>query len=117
MKSAQDYLKPTAGGECRGGFNSRLFGDSRLKTMDRIPQGSRWAQRNAGWELADGMIRKGKIFSRTVIDGKDIEFKCMQDGNAWCCVGPDFENLQESDCYAFADTFDEAIIEFSKLTK
>jgi len=108
MKSAQDYLNQTATGEHRGGFNSRLFGDDRLDTLYGIPQGERWGQRNAGWELADKMIREGKIYSLTKINDKEIEFKCYLDGNAWCCVGPDFENLQESDAF-FGDTQDEAI--------
>lgn len=115
MKSAQDYLQPYAGGYCRGGFNTRLSGDSRLKNLNGVPAGSIWAERNAGWELADKMIREGRIFSKTKIDGKEIEFKCYQDGNSWCCVGPDFENLQESDCYAFGDTREEAIQLFSQL--
>jgi len=115
MKSAQDYLIETASGENRGGFNSRLQGDSRLETLRGYHSGPRWAQRAAGWDLANGMINGGEIFSKTEIDGKKIEFKCMKDGNAWCCVGPDFDNLQESDCYAFGDTRDEAIKAFSQL--
>jgi hypothetical protein len=48
------------------------------------------------------------------IDGKEIEFKCYQDGNAWCCVGPDFEDLAVSDA-AFGDTRDEAIEAFAQM--
>ena len=74
MKSAQDYLNPHAGGEARGGFNSRLFGDSFQVTMWNIPSPSeRWGQRNAGWALADKMIRDGKIFSRTTAFGDTRE--------------------------------------------
>ena len=115
MKMAQDYLAAHASGEARGGFNSRLFGDTRLKTMDGIPSPSnRWGQRNAGWEAADRMIREGQIFSRTEIDGKEIEFKCYADGNAWCCVGLGFENLQES-VAVFGGTKEEAMAAFAAL--
>lgn len=37
------------------------------------------------------------------------KIKVMKDGNAWCCVGDGFINLQESDNYAFGDTKEEAI--------
>ena len=43
------------------------------------------------------------------------EFKCIKDGNAWICFGKGFINLQESDNYVYADTEEEAIIEFGKL--
>lgn len=108
MKMAQDYLRESASGECRGGFNSRMYGESWSICMDGIPTGHRWGQRNMGWETADEMIRKGKIFSK---EG-GVEFKCYPDGDRWCCVGPDFINLQESDGYTFADTQREAIDEF-----
>lgn len=35
------------------------------------------------------------------------------DGNAYCVVGPEFVNLQESDCYAFGDTREEAIANYA----
>lgn len=108
MMLAQDYLSDSASGECRGGFNSRLYGDSRSKTLRGIPNGSRWAERNAGWERADSMIRKGSIFSMEC----GVEFKCSPDGNQWCCIGPDFINLQESENYTFGSTQREAIDAF-----
>lgn len=115
MKTAQDYLKETASGEARGGFNARLQGQTHHECMDGMPAGSRWGERNAGWDLANKMIMNGEIFSRAKINGKEIEFKCFRDGDSWCCVGPDFVNLQESDNYAFGDSRDEAIINFSEV--
>jgi len=112
MKLAQDYLKATASGEMRGGFNARLQGQSFNRCMDGILSGNRWAERNRGWELADSMIRKGKIFSEIQTDKERVEFKCFPDGNEWCCVAPEFVDITESDCYAFSDTRDEAIVEF-----
>ena len=114
MKLAQDYLKETASGEARGGFNSRLYGDPLWKCMHMIPNGSRWAQRNGGWTLADEMIRAGKIFSIFKVDGKDLELKCYPDGNQWCCVGAGFTNLQECDA-AFANTQTEAVEKYCEL--
>jgi len=112
MKTAQDYLDKYSGGECRGAFNARIYGDSWSKTVAGSPQGSVWAERNAGWNLADSMILQGKIFSKMNFNGKEVTFKCFADGNKFCCVGEGFENLQESDRYAFGDTRDEAILNF-----
>lgn len=108
MKTAQDYVSSSASGEFRGGFNSRLFGDSRLKSLSGVPKGYYWAERSSGWEKANQMILNGEIFSRK----NGVEFKCYQDGNKWCCIGAEFINLQESGNYTFADTREEAINEF-----
>ena len=138
MKSAQDFLKDTASGETRGGFNSRIQGHTLLQTTEGIPSGSRWGQRSWGWEMADKMIKEGKIYfthnfhqshqgcekgyafpyggtwacNTCNSDGFQKDWwniKVFQDGDAWCCVGEGFENLQESDCYAFGDSREEAI--------
>jgi hypothetical protein len=34
------------------------------------------------------------------------------DGDQYCVVGPDFVSTEESDCYAFGATRDEAIANF-----
>lgn len=115
MKTAQDYLPETATGHCRGGFNSRLHGDSLLKTIDGDGQGYICGQRISGWEIADKMIMRGEIYSKAVIDNKEICFKCFLDGDTWCCVGEDFINLQESSCYAFGDTRDDAIKRYAAI--
>ena len=104
MKTAQDYIK-TDDGNVRGGFNSRLQGVSRTDNL-RGAVGSIWAGRYAGWERANQMIKDGEIFSE--VKGVGV-VKCFRDGSAWCCVGEGFENLQESDNYAFGDTRIEAI--------
>ena len=114
MKLAQDYLKDTASGECRGGFNARLQGESFNKCMEGMPQGFRWGQRSNGWEIADRMIREGKIFSEIKTEKGRVEFKCYQDGDQWCCVGPEFENIQESNC-SFGDTQEAAIEKYIDL--
>ena len=35
------------------------------------------------------------------------------DGDSYCVVGPDFVHLQESDCYAFGDTREQAIANYA----
>ncbi len=80
--------------------------------MDGMPHGNRWGERNNGWELADEMIKEGKIFSEIHTASGMQEFKCMQDGDAWCCVGSGFVNLQESNNYAFGDTRKQAMDSF-----
>ena len=114
MKSAQDYLKETASGETRGGFNSRIQGNTNRECMNGMPHGSRWGQRNNGWDIADKMIKEGKIYSKIYSNklGQKIEFKCMPDGNMWCCVGANFIDLQESDNYEFGDSWADAINKF-----
>ena len=112
MKLAQDYLKSTSSEETRGGFNARLQGMSFGECMSGIPSGSRWGEHSRGWEIADSMIKKGDIFSEIETEKGRIEFKCYLDGNLWCCIGPEFTNIQE--CYAaFGNTQDAAIRKFT----
>ncbi|MGQ0542598.1 MAG: hypothetical protein ACT4O9_12215 [Blastocatellia bacterium] len=35
------------------------------------------------------------------------------DGDQYCVVGPEFVNIEESDCYAFGSTKEEAIANYS----
>lgn len=143
MKTAQDYMRDTASGEARGGFNSRIQGFTHLQSVDGIPSGSRWGQRTGGWELADEMIKKGKIYFRHNFhqshqncngfafpyggtwacntcntDGFQKPWwiiKVLEDGDEWCCIGEDFVNLQESNCYAFGKSRQEAIKNYGDL--
>lgn len=34
------------------------------------------------------------------------------DGHQYCCVGPAFVSTEESDCYAFGSTREEAILNY-----
>lgn len=36
----------------------------------------------------------------------------FEDGDQYCCIGPDFVSMEESDCFAFGATRDEAIANF-----
>ena len=118
MKFADEIIQRPVSGETLGGFNARLYDESHHVALSGIPSGTRWAHRHTGWELADEMIREGKIYSLIQIGAEDIyiEFKCFKDGNQWCCVGPDFTNLQESTA-AFGDTRGQAIKAYSLIRK
>jgi hypothetical protein len=37
----------------------------------------------------------------------------FQDGDAYCVVGPEFVSVEESDCYAFGDTREQAIANYA----
>lgn len=113
LKMAQDLLPPYQGGHVNGGFNSRVYGEGK-STAVYMDTGSIRGDREVGYDAADKMIMEGKIFSVYSINGKDFEFKCMKDGDSWCCIGPDFVNLQESDCYAFGESYGDAIINYVK---
>jgi hypothetical protein len=138
LKLSHDVM-PRGGGEAGCGFNSRIHGKSHREATANIPHGLRYSAYSAGWELADKMIREGKLYyvhnfhnshecsghafpyggkfvceTCTFPGGPTLEkpwwtIKCYPDGNAWCCVGADFEDLQASDCFAFGDTREEAI--------
>jgi len=143
-KSAQDYLSKYAGGHARGGFNSRMQGYLWSQTMGEMSPGSDYAERSNGWRIADEMISEGEIFSthnfhkpphrredcfaipyggtwvcnscgNSNLNKPWWDIKVMADGNAFCCIGEDFVNLQESDCYAFGDTKKEAIENYGTL--
>ncbi len=36
----------------------------------------------------------------------------FQDGEQYCVVGPEFVSMEESDCYAFGSTREEAIVNY-----
>lgn len=137
LKYAQDVMNEYAGGEAMGGFNSRILGDPSPGLCNYTFY--------SGWELADGMIKKGKIFythifrhlsGNKICNGLSFSFggsqvcntcgrnkllkdwwkvKVMKDGDAWCCIGEGFENLMESDNYAFGDTRAEALNNYEAL--
>lgn len=139
LKFSEHFLK-YSGGAKGCGFNARILGHSYQETM----AGVQWdyADRHNGWLLADRLAREGKLYAihnfhhshecaghafsyggsfvcntcgRNKLAKDWWAIKCYQDGNAWCCVGLDFEDLQSSDCYAFGDTRDAAIKNYGDL--
>lgn len=136
---AHDVMR-NAGGDAAGGFNARILGHSKADAMANVTWG--YGERLAGWRLADDMVRAGKLYAvhnfhhshecrghafpyggtfvcnecgRSSLNKDWWTIKCYPDGDAWCCVGSDFENLQASDCFAFGDTYDEAIKAYGDL--
>ncbi len=140
LKFADQVLKPGSSGSIYGGFNSRILGHSYTETLSGLTWGI--GDTIAGWSLADKMVRAGKLYAvrnfhqsheckghafpyggsfvcnNCGLSGLAKEWwtiKCFPDGNAWCCVGPDFEDLQASDCFAFGGSYDEAIKTYGDL--
>lgn len=139
LKFSEHFLRDP--GDYAGcGFNARIMGHSYTETIEHRTHGI--GAIVSGWHLADSMARAGKIYavhnfhhshecnghafpyggtfvcnscgeSDLVKDWWKI--KCFQDGNAWCCVGPDFEDLQSSDCFAFGESYETAIKAYGDL--
>ena len=136
LKFADQVLKGS-GGSAFCGFNSRVLGYDYPQTMDGLNWGI--GETASGWNLADKMVRDGKLYAvhnfhhsheckghafpyggsfvcndcgRSKLEKDWWTIKCFADGNAWCCVGAEFEDLQSSDCYAFGDTYDAAIVAY-----
>lgn len=142
FKTAQDVLPLHFAGSTYAGFNRRVYGEANWADAFRYQAERFDRDMNAGWEAADKMIREGKIFyvhnfhsiechskhhafqyggfwvcngcGNKGVDKPWWTIKVMQDGNAWCCVGDGFINLQESDNYAFGDTREEAIENYGR---
>ena len=137
---SQDVMK-YPGGSASAGFNQRVHGNSYSDTF-KYPHQQFDRELSSGWYLADEMIRDGKLFyvhnfhdidcpkgyafpyggtwacntcNRDHFEKEWWKIKVFKDGNAWCCIGVDFENLQESENYAFGDMRDEAIRNYGLL--
>ena len=135
-KTGQDIIKNPCGSSIAG-FNRRIFGSSYNESF-QYPHERSNHEMQGGWSLAEKLIEEGKIYyihnfhrshggcsnghafqyggtwvcntcNRSRLDAEWWKIKVYKDGNAWCCVGTGFENLQESDNYAFGDTKEEAI--------
>jgi len=93
------------------GFNARVLGEPRYSAASfQIHHYSIVPSLEAGWLRADQMAKEGEIFF--VNEGKEI--KTMKDGDAYCCIGKDFTDLQSSDDYEFGDTREEAVKNYMK---
>jgi|GEM_PF-4177782 len=138
LKYAQDLIK-TSNTSIASGFNMFIqgypcpnFGDNYHDTCERM----------IGWEYAEKMAEENGIAfthnfgcecgghsflyggfwvcnecGRKNVDKDWWKIKVEKDGNAFCCHGLDFVNLQESENYAFGNTFKEAIVNYEKQIK
>lgn len=128
-------------GDALGGFNARLFGESPQEAYGYSNHPSTVGPRSSGYWLADKMIKEGKIFYIQPFPHKPCDktgfpyggswvcndcshaglerpwwcIKVYADGNSWCCVGEEFEDLQASENYAFGATREEAIKNYGEL--
>tara|TARA_R110002124_G_scaffold286593_1_gene467971 strand:- start:985 stop:1425 length:441 start_codon:yes stop_codon:yes gene_type:complete len=139
LKYAQELIKGS--NSVMGGFNTFISGGQEPRGYEYGDK-SEWFARFQGYQYAEQMAKDNGIafikpFKCGVSDnchpfkyggffvcnscgnkGVDKEWwkiKVEKDGNAYCCHGLDFINLQESDNYAFGDTFEEAIKNYEAL--
>ena len=131
IKFAQDVMRPYSGGRAMGGFNSRIHGnmDGNQFHINRDFEGG------AGWDLANKMIKDGKLFywenfhtkgrcHAFVYGGTWACNGCNRDhlekdwwkvkvfkgnGKTWWCIGEGFEDLMISKNYGEGDTRELAI--------
>lgn len=136
IKFAQDIMNENSPGGAMGGFNTRILGETNIKDYYRYKD----VDGAAGFRLANEMIEEGKLFyvhnfhtdadcyafpyggtwacngcNRDHLDKPWWKIKVFKDGNAWCCIGENFEDLQQSSNYAFGDTREEAITSYGVL--
>lgn len=128
-------------GDVLGGFNVRVMGGTWDEACGYPTAQYAYAARNQGYNKACEMIETGEIYYRHIFphegcNGNSFNYggthvcnKCgrrdlaqpwwnirvFKDGNAYCVVGEDFQNLQGSDNYAFGDTKDEALKNYQEL--
>lgn len=135
LKTAQEYIK-TTNPSVDAGFNMFVYGESTPLYNEYHDHHARYH----GYAFAIEMAKKGKIAfthkfnckcggypflyggywvcnscGKKNVDEDWWKIKVEKDGNAYCCHGLDFINLQESNNYAFGDTYKEAIDNYGKL--
>ena len=135
LKYAQDLIK-TNNTHVGCGFNQFINGNKEPRRSD-YGSSEQWYSELQGYDFAKKMAKEdGIAFTHgfkcecggyTFVFGgfwvcnscgnKDVNkdwwnIKVEKDGNAYCCHGLDFINLQESDNYAFGGTYEESIINY-----
>lgn len=91
------------------GFNHALKGEDWATAISQHHP-SDWNDYAGFFLQAEKWIKEGFIFFKR--DG--LAIKVMKDGDFFCCIGEGFVNLQESDNYAFGDTFEDAISNYKR---
>jgi hypothetical protein len=130
-----------ASGRFLSGFNRKIYGETYQEAFSTQYERTD-IDMVSGWNAAEKLIDKGDIyyvhdFHNLECDkgyafqyggfwvcnscgGKGVDrnwwtIKVYKDGDEWCCVGEDFDNLQCSDNYAFGKTRDEAISNYGNI--
>lgn len=136
-----EYPNVCNGGQAAAGFNRCVGGWTWIDAF-QYPHEKTDRYLHGGWDLAQKLIDKGEIYYVHNFHRLDCEtgyafpyggtwvcntcgkqdlmndkwkIKVFKDGNAWCCVGLNFVNLQESDNYAFGKTRQESIDTYWKV--
>lgn len=138
LKYAQDLIK--ANGNVCSGFNQFVNGSGYPKRGDYGDK-NQWYSETQGYDYAKEMAKNeglsfvhifecgqskcspfnygGFIVCNTCgknnVEKEWWKIKVEKDGNEYCCHGLDFVNLQESNNYAFALTFELAIENYGRL--
>lgn len=139
LKYAQDLIK-TNNANCAAGFNSFINGYSEPKRSD-YANNDEWLAKYQGYQYAKKIAKEdgiafvyafkcsikgcypfefGGFFVCNSCGNKNVDKSWWQiqvekDGNEFCCHGLDFINLQESENYAFGNTFESAIENYHKI--
>jgi hypothetical protein len=138
--TGQDVI-PGSGEGAICGFNFRISGYSYRDTFPH-PHQYKDADKHVGWDIADRMIEAGKLFfvhnfhslscekghafpyretwacntcNLDQLDEPWWKIKVFKDGNKWCCIGIDFEDLRSSDNFAFGETREAAIEKYGRM--
>ena len=140
LKFAQDLIK-TSNSSFITGFNKFILGYTEPNYQDYGDK-DKWYAESQGYQCSENMAKdKGIAFThnfncecggkvsiyggrflcdscgRVGIDKDWWKIKVEKDGNEYCCHGLDFVNLQESNNYAFGNTFQLAIDNYYKVMK
>jgi len=139
LKYAQDLIK-TNDTNIICGFNM-FIGGQHYPTRNEYKSGDEWFGRTIGFDYAKKMAKENGIAFTQLFKcrennchpfyyggfivcndcgGKGVDkdwwkIKVEKDGNQFCCHGLDFINLQESENYAFGETFELAISNYEKV--
>lgn len=143
LQTAQDVFPNFQGGSFGAGFNRRVSGET-YGGCFKYDSERTDRDLHAGWDAAEKLIAQGRIYyihnfhashggcergfafqygGKWVCNACGNEgvnkpwwaIKVQKDGNAWMCCGLGFENLQESDNYAFGETPEQAIENYGAL--
>lgn len=139
LKTAENYIKSSPDVMC--GFNQFIYGSGEPRRSD-YGSSSQWYAEQKGYDYAKKMAKeKGIAFTHIFkcgnseschpfsyggffvcnscgnkgVDKEWWKIKVEKDGNAFCCHGLDFQDLQSSNNYAFGYTFEDAISNYEKV--